>query len=127
MTKTELEKLVRAEARKLKETALPEELARLDLESLNPFSGKTCIYGQMTGGCRSERSIELLAKCAVPLIGYCYDRTPELVETASADMEFQPLSVRVFSPIENWICNNPETNANLLAYLKGECKTLKLK
>lgn len=55
--------LVISEARLLKKLATPEEIARLDPYRLDGKSNTKCIYGMMTGSCKSERAKELIDAC----------------------------------------------------------------
>ena len=53
-----------AEAIALKKNATPEEIGRLDFDTLRPENKERCIYGQMTGDCDSLRAIDLISLCA---------------------------------------------------------------
>lgn len=58
--KIELINLVKEEAKKLKELGKDFELERLSFDNLNPSSKSSCIYGQITGSCFSDRAEELI-------------------------------------------------------------------
>lgn len=63
-TEKRLSELVKQELINLKKYATPEEINKLiSATILLPSSQSQCIYGIMTGGCNSERSIELIQLC----------------------------------------------------------------
>lgn len=61
-TKT-MQALVKKEAANLKKNATKEELAKLDFDRLDGDSPYSCMYGQMTGHCYSNRASELIFNC----------------------------------------------------------------
>ena len=129
MITKELKKLVREEADKLKATATEKELARLDFDTFMPTRMQYCVYGQIAGYCRSKRAIELLKTCAIPFTG---TTTPDWEDVLPVNGFKRTTSdpwtaiIKVFSPIEVYICQPEAKNENLLAYLKGEKKKLVL-
>lgn len=122
--------LVIKEAGKLKIFATEKELSHLSFEKLNPDNQKTCIYGQITGDCFSNRASELILKCAERI----YEKSiyyPELNGAPKKDiLEFRFHSLyKCWSPIEVFICKlenrNSGNNKKLIQFLKSEVDTLK--
>lgn len=56
-----------AECNALREHATPEELGRVNKE-IDPLSTTACIYGRMTGSCKSVRAVDLIRKCCMTSI-----------------------------------------------------------
>ena len=56
---------VKKEVNKLRKLATKEELNRLNVDTLSAFSTSSCIYGQITTDCFSDRAAELIEKCCV--------------------------------------------------------------
>lgn len=128
-----MQELTIQEANKLKQFASKTELNNLDFEELNPASDINCIYGQMTGDCYGARSSELLSKCAnrmystVGASGYLKDSK---LNGAIADMTTRVEGIDLYhSPIKVFVIQkrnkNNSNNMHLIAFLKGETKTLK--
>lgn len=135
--KKELIKLVIQEAEKLKKQITPEETSNLDFYSLRAFNDSRCIYGQMTGNCRTKRAIELITKC-------CF-KTYKTEVYSTRDPDFGNelngppeecigvpggVALQYCSPIELFI-TFPENrkngnNKSLVLYLKGKKEELKL-
>ncbi len=63
----ELLTAAREEAKNLQKTATRAEKDKLVYEDLHGESPWSCIYGQMTGNCYSDRARELITECAVPI------------------------------------------------------------
>jgi len=120
MTKEQIQSLALKEAEKLRKFATEEERVRLDFDKLLPDTTRRCIYGQMTGDCYGWRAFILLSKCCVPLS-----------DSLRKDIisPYMPLFYaergRPFSPLEYYTHNYPESNANIIALIKGETETLK--
>jgi hypothetical protein len=131
ITPQELIKLVKEEAKYLKINASIEELERLDFETFNPQIFTKCIYGQMTGGCDSERSVELIQNSCVRVTS-SRDYNPK--DTTLNVNPFQTKRRYYFSPIELFVGlenNKGETvnqyngnNIILINYLQGKTETL---
>jgi hypothetical protein len=131
ITPQELIKLVKEEAKYLKINASIEELERLDFETFNPQKYAKCIYGQMTGDCDSERSVELIQNSCVR-VTRSRDYNPK--DTTLNVNPFQTKRCYYFSPIELFVGlenNKGETvnqyngnNIILINYLQGKTETL---
>jgi len=128
LTITALILLVTAEAKKIKKLA-PYELNKLDFNRLNPQSEVECIYGQMTGNCFSARANDLINNACVKFIkdnGRISSSNvivPNNEENKDRDLHWSPIEVFI-AQTRNQTNGN---NKKLIAYLKGETKTLKLK
>lgn len=120
-------KVVIKEAAYLKEFATKEELNKLDFNELDPAHVNKCVYGQMTGNCTSERAIALIEQCALRVyeqVDYPHQSTK--LNGSPVGLRRTWANMAYYSPIEVWIDRNiPEFNKNLIAYLKGEKKTLR--
>jgi hypothetical protein len=131
MISRKLVKEVHIEARKLRELATDAERGCLNFDTLNPRYPRECIYGQMTGLCYSRRAESLIAACASSYIA-----AESFLEEVSCS--FEPASPKTtdihkvldtvcyWSPIEVYISHSDADNKQLVAFLKGERKTLNL-
>lgn len=116
----ELKELVILEAINLKNHATEMEKANLDFATFDKGDPQHCIYGQMTGDCRSSRALELLNRCIVPYsAGLC-------VYANKVEKDFQGY-FSGFSPIEFYICRPKAKNKPLIDFLKGNRETLTIK
>lgn len=122
MKKTEFLKMVELEALHLRNNATDEEKNNLDFNRLNACSSINCIYGQMTGDCRSERAYELYSKEFHHTganhgltFTQCFQDGCFKQADAESDM----------SPIEIYITIEGSKNERLLKYINGEIKTFK--
>ena len=144
--KRTLIKLVKQEAKNIKENATAREIKRLKIESIDPANVEQCIYGQMTGDCYSKRATNLIIKCATEVYKPITKSTNPLnsVELAiDKDLlvgQWRKYGVErdclFHSPIEVFIYQHCYENGNidregniksLINYLKGVTKTLSLK
>jgi len=127
-----MQKLVKEEATNLLKYAKKKELNNLNFERLNPESIFSCIYGQMTGDCFTDRSTKLITKCASRV--YKYDSNFGNNTLKNNKINGSPKEEDrddYWSPIEVFIATkvnqNNGNNKMLVDYLKGERKTLKFK
>jgi hypothetical protein len=131
--KETLYNLVIQEAKRLKKHATPEELAKLSFKKLNGENFDTCIYGQITGNCFSERANELILKCA-PRVYVSGDSAYSngLVEDGKLNGKPYPVynddsrAAEYFSPIERlvYLKGNKLRAKKLISFLKGNTDTL---
>lgn len=102
-----LQELVDQEIANLKKYATKEEINNLNLNNFCATSERSCIYGQMTGNCYSERANYLIGKCAPFLY-----KNPQRLHFSEAPLNGRPVSDRVqhkhFSPIEIFIVRYDE-------------------
>ena len=129
MINAELNKLVIAEATNLKKYTTDRERDRLSFERLKTQDRTLCVYGQMTGGCYSDR--------AIALIEFSCERVFTVVEKGiylSGKLNGSPIDTyrgHYWSPIEIFIDKkrnkNNGNNERLIAFIKGKTKTLNLK
>lgn len=128
-----LHDLVKEEARKLRENATPEELSKLDFQTLDYDNISMCIYGQMTGNCLSDRANELVIKCCDKIYSTEIGKIKLFCNILSESiLEGKPFKIMsgsrlnyYISPIERFIC--VENNGNisrLVKYLKKETDEL---
>ena len=143
--KSTLIKLVRQEAKNIKENATKQEIERLKIKSLDPSNTEGCIYGQMTGNCYSERANALIVKCATKVYKSLGTRPLDDVELSEKHTGLvKQLAVihrdgLFHSPIEIFIYQqgydvnfnvdrSPKGNiSRLINYLQGKTKTLTIK
>ena len=128
-TIAELNALVIAEAKKLKKNATKEELDKLEFNRLNTRNVNKCIYGQMTGYCFNDRAISLIEQSCTKVLT-CDNSVDEIRGFLNGSPK-KTSREKYWSPIEVFI-DRPrnKTNGNnkrLVAFLKGETKTLILK
>jgi len=127
----------------LKKHATIEEKEALNFNLFDPFFESTCIYGQLTGNCRSERSKELMGlSCtrvmnldfgASELKGYTFRK---IVSKINGEYKGQTWGGKGFtllhrdwsylSALEGYINLSKAKNKQIIAYIKGEIDTLKL-
>lgn len=131
-----LHKLVKAEAKKLKENAFKKELDNLDIDTLCPINELSCIYGQMTGTCTSERADKLMRLSCTRIYIPSSEGVKGTLNGDIKDIKKKRChhiwdSYEYFSPVEIFIAKtvnqNNGNNKALIAYLKGETKTLTFK
>jgi len=115
--------LVKKEIRYLKKNASRKELLRLNFKKLNPLLSRSCIYGQMTDSCYSDRARELIQGL---------NATNSFVSIKRGESYIVPKPPRMekwenFTFLEHFILNYRENNENILKYLRDEEKYLKIK
>lgn len=125
----------------LKKHATAKEKSKLDIEYLRPYNAEHCIYGQMTGDCRTPRALHLMKKSCVRIFDLkkddLYPATPlkQVVKQLNGPFEEQGWTPGVImefrrdwkylSALEGYI-QLRRNNAGVIAYIKGEIDTLKL-
>lgn len=136
----EFKTLLIEEATNLKENATEEEIKNLDINKVDATKVDSCIYGLMTGSCRSIRAVELMKEGCPRVI----NEKLEVNGPLSEDMVNSRLALGTlyglayFSAIEVYIAEDIETVGtsinstskarvtNLVNFLKGESETLDL-
>lgn len=134
MITEELKQEVRKEAYELLKNATKEERMHICFDVLLPNTMGGCIYGQMTGNCKSPKAIELLIECAVE---FNYDFLSE--QYSNSGIRFRERfknfdgmrimnqgELRVFSAIEIYILEKDAKSENLIKYLREETTKLEL-
>lgn len=134
---------VKKEADAIKKNATNQEIAMLDIEELNHRNSYSCIYGQMTGFCYSERAANLIKQCTpryftqgaiAGMDEYTAKGIEEIINAANGnDIEYFVVS-RIegysifthFSAIEAYIGWGLANNAGLIDYIQGKTDTLTL-
>ena len=116
-------KHVKKEIENIKKHATEEEIGKLDFEKLDPARPRSCIYGQMTGRCTSYRSTFLINKCASRLQNISLFRCG-FVKEKGIDRAWGFIDNVSF--LESFIIQKEYNNENIIKYLKGESKKLKL-
>jgi hypothetical protein len=118
-----IKRLVIAEARKLKKLITPEEINRLDPYKLDGKSNSKCIYGLITGSCKSERAKELIDACTTKVFVTKAGFKCAVLDSELGDRpEIAFADERVYfyvSPIEKLTYKSPENGVRILNYLKG--------
>lgn len=128
-TKEELIPYVLQEVEGLRKYATKEQKAKLDLNELNPKWDSECIYGLMTGSCKSLEAAELAAKCGLFIsFGRVQTSNTTLKDTLSSLIEEPKVSRSsfnsTFSPMEVYISIRPIDARNILRYIKGSIDEL---
>lgn len=127
--------LVKEEAKFLRKKLTKEEKEKLDFETFCPRLVSKCVYGQATGSCNSQRALELIMEGCQRV--YKNDEEHDLQDLPLNGKPYIPTKeawwgevIRIanyYSPIEVYIAEDDETNNyNLLEYIKGTKKTLKI-
>lgn len=128
ITKNQWLKDVKAEVVALRNYATKSELNLLDVTRINPQNYTMCIYGQMTGDCRSDRSSELVKKCCIKYT-YAKDEVMrdwnnfknQIIENIpQLDRKKTSYWFNYYSALEHYIMMPDADLAGIVAYLKGE-------
>lgn len=129
---------VRTEIESIKLHATKKEKSRLNFKEFKPAYSEDCVYGQLTGDCRSERAIELIEKSCVRIwdlseknvdIDKIKDASFEEAKSflnGAFDKETFGDGCQYLSALEGYIVLKRANNENILAYIKGETDKLKL-
>lgn len=135
---------VKAEAMALRENATEDERHKLSFRTLRPRDYDSCIYGQMTGNCVSDRASLLIFKCCTRYFDMPQDESGFYVDSFDKIKKYangkkvkgvhsgrQLKETRIgdishFSSIETYILWPQAKRKNLIAYLRGETDTLDL-
>jgi len=121
MTSEKLLELVKQEADNIKVHATQAEKDKLDIDNFSGLFPTTCLYGQLTGNCFSDRATELLNLCTMPF-------TPDLKRFTPSTSNRSFKDFRQYSPIEYLIfqgCSKKDEQ-NLIDYIQGKNDTLEL-
>lgn len=135
------------EVENIKRYATPEEIAKLNLASIDSYDKTGCIYGQMTGSCLSFRATEMIEKCCVRYINQLptYDGYTERFNKVFSehingrempdgfvaredvhDVWDNDRTTNYLSALEGWIIR-PEANLKgIVRYIKGDTDKLVL-
>lgn len=124
---------VAIEAKAIKKNATTEEVRLLDFTTFRPDHKTRCIYGQMTGNCRSDRARELIGICCPRYVVNDFNgqsdfkyfsRIKQSVDGEKVELEMGEIDF--LSMIESYILRPTAKAKNLIAYLKDETKELVL-
>jgi len=131
MTEKQLLKSAIKEIEALKLNATKKELAKLNFEDFDPTNMSQCIYGQITGSCESGRAKKLIKKGCKIFIGWhsVTDVTQEAEINLSKTKKSRSYLCAYFyySSLETFTFFTKKYNRNIISYLKGNTKNLKLK
>jgi hypothetical protein len=138
-TKKQFIEDVKKEARALREHATEEEMDKLSLDLFDPQSRFYCIYGSLTGYCRSERAVELISKCCIRFFkgealvflantekGQEAKAISTVIKHVNGEKSDNPRHLVHVSAIETYIYMPDALNKNLIDYLKGNRNDLVL-
>ena len=132
-TKKDFLEKVKHEVEAIKLSATKKEISELEFDWLNPNSFYKCIYGQMTGHCRSQRALELISKACSVLVNRHHESTGSTFSVMKKhihgpyEKELMNLHlVEYLSALEAYILLKGSKNKHIIEYLKGETQTLKL-
>lgn len=133
ITKAQFLADVRHEIDMLKKHATVSEIDRLYFEELTPESSTECIYGQMTGNCKSFRASQLIDLCCKRVVRNSgslnsFKTILPVVNGIYNKSEFQKnrRSLDFFSSLEAYIMADKAKNEDVIAYIKGETDILTL-
>ncbi len=143
ISKKQFIKDVVAELKNIKKHATFEEIENLDFLNFKPSNTEGCIYGQMTGHCRSKRAKELIVLCCnkfvkQPSSGKVYNdfeyfqhyiQRGDISEVQKKFYE-PGYSLEYFSSLEAYIMLKTIgvefSHKKIFAFLKGEIDSIKL-
>ncbi len=128
-----LKEIVKGEVENIKKYASPEEIVKLDPNHFSSDDPTECIYGQMTGDCRSYRAMELIGLCCEKVMsteGLNWQILTEcLLNGKPVPIEDPSKRLEMYvSPLESFIHREKYNNAGekIIHYLKGKTETLEL-
>jgi hypothetical protein len=117
MTREKLSEMALKEVKHIKKVATQEEIARLDFTTFKHDSVHTCIYGQMTGYCDSERARGIARRS----LNTYWENGMIILENISDSQErYTPLELYLY------ICGK-YAQKRIIKFLKGEQKSITLK
>jgi hypothetical protein len=118
MKKSEFLAMVQEELDTIKTKATKEEIGKLELSKFSHRSRYECIYGLMTGICKSDRAKEIFGKT--------FDNIPKWID-------YQPFSKQSlkkgnnFTPLEKYLYMVDEyQHIKIIQYLKNIIETISL-
>lgn len=121
MKKSEFLLEVKAELDNIKSKATQEEISKLDFNGFDHKYNDTCIYGQMTGWCNSDRAKELSPKV--------YKTITKTVIEGYLPFSKQNMSTneKRYTALEKYLymVKRP-MHEKIISYLKGEIDTIEL-
>lgn len=133
---------VKQEIENIKKFATDKEKQNLDFDSFNADSPTSCIYGQLTGDCESDRAIKLIRKCCkryFHFLIYGIDVDDEFTfkdikESVNGEKmpdkfdknDFGIRNYEYHSLLEGFIKLKNANNKNILSYIKGKTSKLVL-
>jgi hypothetical protein len=133
ITKKEFLDHVKHEVETIKDLATKEEIDNLEFGDFNPNSYSRCIYGQMTGHCRTQRALNLMSKACSVLVNRHFESTDSTFRVMKKHIRgpyennlMHPNVVDYFSALEAYILLKGSKNNHIFEYLKGYTKILKL-
>lgn len=115
----------------IKTHATDEEKSKLDFHTFSPYNSQNCIYGQMTGECRSERAVKLIELCCKRLYSINESEINGtdinlLVEDAKSNgYEYKSFGEKWMSLLEHFIQHYSD-NYRILNFIKGKTNELNL-
>lgn len=130
-------KAVEREAKAIRDNATKEEIDNLILDNFDGDEFTRCVYGLLTGDCRSPRAIELIGQCAEFTVrlngaGLGTKGNINIIESEQIDPELickvperTPYNITCFSPIEIALWKSREAGENIINIIKGKRKTFK--
>lgn len=148
MKKEQFLKDVMHEIEMIKLHADQEEKNRLDFGSFNPEYATDCIYGQMTGSCRSARAKKLMELSCIRVMDIDNSNFTRGISIEDDDFQINGeytgqtwgesyisgsegtfrwgRDFRYLSALEGYIFSKEAKNEEIIKYLKGEIDTLEL-
>jgi hypothetical protein len=122
-TRAEFIEEVRVEIEHIKAKATWREKNKLDFSKFSVNSPWNCIYGLMTGDCRSARAKKLYPKTYA-----CTGKLAQSSRIPFSNQDFEQIDgANHFTPLEKYLFMvKKPTHQNIIAYLKGEVETLEL-
>lgn len=134
ITKKQFLSDVRHEIEMLKVHATGIEKNKLDFDDFDPQDPDCCIYGQMTGYCRSDRAKELMDLACIRVVENdmknefkTWDRVKICVNGGYTGQMYQNRTqFSHLSTLEAYIYMEEAKSEAIIAYIKGETSTLTL-
>ena len=128
-TKKELIKQVRIELDNIKKFATKKELAKLNYNNFNPSETSSCIYGLMTGSCRSKRALQLIDQCTKGNDAWIINNANIYETSEDPSIISNVCFIEFGTALEKYIMLSRSINRYnkaILKYLKGEKDTIYL-
>lgn len=133
ITKKQFLKDVKYEIDNLKKHATDTEKSRLNFYAFDPEGVRDCIYGQMTGDCKSHRASELIGLCCRRVVvNYGkLDSFETILPVVNGKFDKDSFNsnrgeLLYLSSLEGYIFAEEAKNEDVINYLRGYSNTLSL-
>lgn len=136
ITKKQWLKDVATEAKNIRKHATKEEIGKLNIGNLQSSHPSMCVYGLLTGDCRSDRAQKLIVTCCKKFVesddgvlnADTFEEMQDRINGRVKDLgrDGFRFETKYFSSVEAYIMLRSARRSGLISYLKGETDKLEL-